>query len=165
MANNLDGRFEKFAQFSNGKGSAQFSKMGRKPTMEGWTRKGRRGRWMALASVSWRGYRSFVRRFNFSWRARPRHHHPRRWMPRSYLVRGGSQPVFLYSPFPARALANEPLLRGHFIPRLSFRLFLPSPFSPISTKLRALRRACTTLGTLAFHERNNVYASSPLRKI
>lgn len=78
-------------------------------------------------------------------------------MPRSYLVRGGSQPVFLYSPFPARALANEPLLRGHFIPRLSFRLFLPSPFSPISTKLRALRRACTTLGTLAFHERNNVY--------
>lgn len=133
--------------------------------------KGRRGRWMALASVSWRGYRSFVRRFNFSWRARPRHHHPRRWMPRSYLARGGSQPVFLYSPFPARA---GPLPTSHCFqatlfrpPRLSFRVFRAfPPFSPISTKLRALRACVHDVHDAWNSRRNNVYYAPSLpRKI
>lgn len=85
---------------------------------------------MALASVSWRGYRSFVRRFNFSWRARPRHHHPRRWMLHRYLAGVvTSQSFYIHPSIPAlppgrrRPLANG-LLRGHFIQfRLSFRVF------------------------------------------
>lgn len=115
--------------------------------------KGRR-RWMALASVSWRGYRSFVRRFNFSWRARPRHRHPRRSTPRSCLVRGGNQPVFLYSPPPpprpspasCQRAASRPLYSP---PRLNFPRFPRVPFlRPPSHPMCV--RVPRPLGTTAF---------------
>lgn len=93
----------------------------------GWIRRWERGRrrkrrrWMALASVSWRGYRSFVRRFNFSWRARPRHRHPRRWMPRRYLAGVVTSQSFYIHP------ASHPRLVAGLLPTGSSRPLYSAP--------------------------------------
>lgn len=62
------------------------------------------GRWMTLASglLLWRGYQSFVRRFNFSWRARPRQRHPcdALSMPRAVRILRGWLPPCCFCPSP-----------------------------------------------------------------